>query len=878
MAFNKLFSGDNANTESVSYVDKAPAVTTSVSPVPKAVPVKTGGAGRGARGGPTAAELDVFAHQPNNIVSTDEYKLNFIPNILDNYDVYTYHWKLFITSIEDASAGNVMNIANQVIIVESGVSDLRIDKVELHGIPCPSIEAGTGTQTRMKFELIEPSGAGLFDKMYYQATALGIGNWAVMPCYLQLEFRGRDPVTSETAEAGGSSLLAGQKWVWPISLTKSKAHVSHIGTRYEFDAMLYDEIGQTNAYFAIQQSVTLTGLDKFGDAMRDLEDKINADQYAKLIENYSIPDTYRIVVDPLLENIGISKPNDHKSTSFGADYIDFKKKTASFLAGTGVDKIVDAILSNTDDFQMLMQGSTTPTSEPKTAAELSTQMKSLWRVITETKPIAYDSLRQTNAVAITVYIVKYDIGLVDVTASQTGQTPDDLAAAKKRMIEYVKRKILSKKYNYIFTGLNDQIINFDLNMNFSFATIVSRFGGIYYDSAIKMPGVAVQKKNEEVEKKAKESIRKILQFINDAKPGKDTDAKIKDARDSIQCSTLDPILRDRYISLLDNAKKVDRQTYIAKITKAGGISASGSTTGEPGKSRTADDNLSSTADHAKYLSNPVNGLRFVSDVNIKSPESVAAANIAISTRKGKMRPMAFREGQNENTVSVGIDPTSDSGRARSANIFATALYAPSTDNSLASVKLTIKGDPFWLYPAPVGPTVDKLPYKSNMPDNVAIQLIKDKGNRTTVNTDSSDTFIVVRFRTPRIYDETTDDPYTEVEMFSGVYKVTRILSKFEGGKFTQELSCILDPMINLTDFLKDMEADARQLDAVIVPPQTTLPVTAIKTQKLAGDVDALKGQALTARSTITGTVVDTQTKIYGRASDVAQSNIPYIRK
>lgn len=784
------------------------------------------GAGRGRQGGPTADELNQWRHQPNNITSSDEYSLEFQPNVLDNYDVYTYHWKLFITSLENARSGKVLDINNQIIITESGVSDLTIDKIELQGITGPSVEAGTGTQTLVKFEIAEPSGAGLLDKMFYQATALGIGNWIVMPCFLQLEFRGRDPVSGSSHDVGSSGALEGLKWVWPIKLTNSKAHVSHIGTKYEFDAVVYDELAQSNAYFSIQHNTVLQKLEKFGDAMQDLEDKLNADQYEKLIDNYSIPDTYTIVVDPALYNVGITQAGDNKSTAFGRDFINFDKKTASFNAGTGVDKIVDAILGNTDYFQKKMQGADTPSSEPKAANEVENQMKKLWRIVTETKPIAFDMLRQDNAVEITIYIVEYDLGMADVNPSQTGQTPETLGAAKKRMAEYVKKKILNKKYNYIFTGLNDQIINLDLNMNFSFAASLSRFGGIYYDSAIKMPGVVVEKQNAEAEKQATEEIRKILQFINSATPDSKLDKKIEDARAAITKAKIDPVLTARYLTLLNNAKKADRQAFVSKIKDTGGINASG--------------NLAAAVNQATYLAAPVSGtnskgeninLRFISDVNIDSPSAKQAYQDAISNRKGKLRPVPYRESQQETTLSTGIDPSSNAGRSRVASVFATALYS-TLDASLQSIKFTIKGDPYWLYPKSVGPNVDILPYKSLMDNNAAISLIKNTQDTSSINAACTDNFIVIRFRTPRIYNETTGitDPYTEVETFSGVYKVISITSRFELGKFTQELSCILDPMINLSDFLRDIENASKLPDTTLAAssPTSIVPATSVK--------------------------------------------------
>lgn len=766
-----------------------------------------------------ASHTPVSHSTTNSAPDSTPMKVEFIPNMLDEYDQYTYHWKFFITSLEAARHGEVLSTANQTIIAESGVTDLTIDKVELHGIATPSVETGTGTQTMVKFEIVEPSGAGLIDKIFYESVALGIGNWMVMPCFLQLEFRGRTPDTSASVESGAPGTLGALKWVWPIKLTNTKAHVSHVGTKYEFDAIIYNELAQSNSYFSIQSNMTLSNLTNFKSAMQRLEDKLNADQYEKLIENYSIPDSYKIVVDPKLYDAEIAKPNDSKSTAFGRDYINFNDKTASYNSGTSIDKIIDSLLGNSTKFQNKLQGTDTPTSKPKTANDATDQMKKLWRVITETHPIGYDSLRQDNAVEITIFVVEYDLGMTDVNASQTGQTPETLPAAKMRMAEYLKKSILKKQYNYIFTGLNDQIINFDLNMNFSFAVTMSRFGGIHYDSAINQAGVGVSKEKEADEtKKASEQLRDVIRFINNAKPGENVDKKIKDAQDALNKAEIGKELKERYITLLANAKPEQRKKYVSNAVERGGILSGGGTSNTEFNTSTRLDIATANAKSLAELKTGTNSkgtlvdLKFISDVNINSAEAQNAYNTAISTRKGKLRPIPFKEGNQEATFS-SVDPSNDSGRARTANVFASALHS-SLDASLIQIKLTVKGDPYWLFPQGIASDESIMPSLANMSTRDAIESIKFShkdpvsGEIGSANLYGTDNFILIRFRTPRIYNEVTSitDPYTEVETFSGVYKVIGIISKFEMGKFSQELSCILDPMINISDFPEFLSA------------------------------------------------------------------------
>lgn len=785
--------------------------------------------------------------------------------MLDSYDTYTYHWKLFITPLSAAYEGTVLERDAQTIIAESGVSDLTIDDVEVHGIATPSMETGTGTQTHVKFKIVEPSGAGLLDKMFYQSIALGIGNWLVMPCFLQLEFKARDPDTAASAENGAPGPLGAKRWVWPVKITNAKANVTNVGTRYEFDAIMYDELAQSNSYFAIQHNVSLRNLKKFGDAIKDLEQKINADQYEKLIDNYSIPDVYKFVVDPLLTDIEIAYPDQNEHTSRNSDFMDFNKKTATYNTGTSIDKIVDSLLLSSRYFQKKLQSAKTPSSEPDSANN-ATPMRNMWRIVTETRPIAFDMLRQDNAVEITVFITQYDLGLVETDPSQTGQTPDTKMASDKRLATYTEKKILRKKYNYIFTGLNDQVHQFDLNLNFSFAAALSRFGGIFYDAATQEKGV-VQNNHAENEKKAAEEVRQTLQFINNATPSDKVDEKIDAAKKKIAAADIRPETKNLYTKLLSHAKPAEKTAFTQEIVAAGGLDADG----ELNKERIK----------ATSIAKPVgDNFKFISDVNINDPTAKTAYQKAIASRKGKLRPIPYRESTQEKNSAFGIDPTSDAGRARTASVFSTALYS-TLDASLQAIKITIKGDPFWLFPGSLSASAGSLPYKAKMSPADAIAAIKAKPPGS-VNLFGTDNFIVIRFRTPRIYNDVSNndimDPYTEVETFSGVYKVVTITSKFNEGKFTQELFCILDPLIDLSDYpnlLRDIETSVGgPKNPVTTTPNKDIPANTISTDRILGDASsAIKGVVNTSRSKIDGTVSDIRAQVLGPVNSTL-SNIP----
>jgi len=428
----------------------------------------------------------------------------------------------------------------------------------------------------------------------------------------------------------------------------------------------------------------------------------------------------------------------------------------------------------------------------------------------------------------------------------------------------------------MFTGLNDQIITFDLNMNFAFAATLSRFGGAYYDSSAKDMGPVAQNRAED-ELKVTEQVRKVITMQNNAtkdnNPGK-TQKAIDDAKLAVAKSTLDDTTKARYTVLLDHSKPADRLALLNSASQTGGIQADGS----------IDKNYTQAKRTASSLaSSPTDSnLKFVADVNISSSSAKQAYQDFLTTSKGKLRPIPFREAQQESSVGAGVEANSTSGKNKLASLFSTVLYSDIGAN-LVHIKLNIKGDPYWLSPAPIA-GAPVLPYKRTMGVDQAMEILKSGHKITnTVNLFGTDNFIILRFRTPRIFDETvnptTSDPFTEVETFSGVYRVLTVIHKFEMGKFSQELTCLLDPVINTIDFIEQVEANAATLDTpttvndLVSRGAKVIPDTAQGTQRIMGAVDKAKGVVETARNSA-GQVRELGAQTIGQVGNAIKSNVP----
>lgn len=752
--------------------------------------------------GQNKVDYNLFQHRPNGDSDiTGQYAEKgigaaFVPNILDNYDTITYHWKLFIVSPESTANGAILDAKNQTIIAESGVTDLTIDKVEIGGVVTPSAEGGTGTSTSVKFEIIEPSGAAMLDKLFYEAISLGVGNWAVMPLYLQLEFRARDVESSTTLTTELKDEITSLKWVWPLKLTDTRAHVTHVGTRYEFSAIPYSELAQSNVNFILQHNVKLEDLVTFSDAIRELENKINIDQIFKLTNNYSIPDLYQFHIDPELFSHKISTGNNQDSTR--ANNMDnLTLKDATFNTGTSIDKIIDNLLAHTEYYQKEFLGARAPGAEGSPATEIPA-MKKFWRVVTDARPLRYDPRRQDDAKVFTIYIIRYDMGTADSNVFQQTNSKNYQEVERKRLMTYINNKILKKKYNYIFTGLNDQVINLDLKLTNAYAIAMHRMSGVYTNLAMSDKGL-VTHENAEKELEITSKIASYVALKNSSKFANSdkTEQALESARRAIADSTLDPEQLERMKAILEQYKSGSRLEVHENIVANQGI-GNGST--------------SSRAFVPKSLAAAVadTDYRFVSDVDLMDPATTERFKDFLESTKGKLRPIARIETTQDRQIGIGLESASNSGIQKLSTMYSTALEG--FDTGFIKVQMTIKGDPFWLFPAPISGDARPI-YLSLQDPQEAIDWIKQSHitRDSTVNYFSTDNFIVIRFRTPRVYSEDdyekrgSPEAYNEVSLLSGVYRVTQVVSKFETGKFTQELTCVIDNEIDLRNFVKEID-------------------------------------------------------------------------
>ena len=137
--------------------------------------------------------------------------------------------------------------------------------------------------------------------------------------------------------------------------------------------------------------------------------------------------------------------------------------TFSFQPGISIEKIIYNVLSLTKYFQKEIKGTEDP-DDPGIGSGGNEEAiyQKLWRVIADADVVEYDSVRDDYGRSLKYMIIPYDMTTVLTPASISNTASD-----QEKVDSYRSKGLIKKVYNYIYTGLNDQVFDFELNFNFN---------------------------------------------------------------------------------------------------------------------------------------------------------------------------------------------------------------------------------------------------------------------------------------------------------------------------------------------------------------------------------------------------------------------------
>lgn len=201
--------------------------------------------------------------------------------------------------------------------------------------------------------------------------------------------------------------------------------------------------------------------------------------------------------------------------------------------------------------------------------------------------------------------------------------------------------------------------------------------------------------------------------------------------------------------------------------------------------------------------------------------SSRADRIIAAGQDTTIRPISSVSAATEKELSDGVEDKASPGRNYTSALFAQAM-AQTAGGDYGNVKIKVKGDPYWLQPSPLTTTDLVAPQPT-------IDSIKTK-LESTANFNISTNFMLIRLRTPKLFNDVgvnVADPFTEVDTISALYSVNKVRSNFTKGVFSQELEGSIDPPVEISKFLKEIEDEEKIYGEKVLSNHDQIPVSPI---------------------------------------------------
>ncbi|EBS4516339.1 hypothetical protein DQT32_02780 [Salmonella enterica subsp. enterica serovar Braenderup] len=389
-------------------------------------------------------------------------------NPLLSYHNYTWNFSLYTMNTDEYELffENSDIPVSKYVIAQSGVTgkySINSVKITSAGPATPGLTSNYSMNTCI-MEIQENGGMSLFDDLVVLSNELGYKKFMDVPLVMELNFVGYDGVSGEPMIIPGLN----RKWGVRINTITGSASPSGGTMNYTFTMTSTRGGVMENKDWTLMEPYVCTAAN-FGGFIQQLEDHLNkvaTDQYGYLRFRYAaFADNkfFELSCPNELANMTINYDSKQSPEVSQTKSGENASKEFSWAANMPVSRVIDDVL----DCCMPLHESTD-------------KRRQFVNIIPVSRYVGYDNIRNTSAFKNYFYILKYKIG--DVTSK------DDLFPERFNL-EYFKQnadkiadesdpnklpKINAKRYDYQFSGLNNEVIQLDLKYDQGFNLAVVR--------------------------------------------------------------------------------------------------------------------------------------------------------------------------------------------------------------------------------------------------------------------------------------------------------------------------------------------------------------------------------------------------------------------
>jgi hypothetical protein len=489
-----------------------------------------------------------------------------LPNALHQYPSYTYGISLHLMTTKEYNeiVKDQTFIPNRVLIASAGRHDAKtfprskffnedfyFEDLEIETVIGLSARSRNTNAIKVSFTIIEPYGLTLLERLIDATKDAGSNSYLDMPYLLQIDFFAQN----EAGEIVGK-LSDISKYI-PIKIAHMKIKAGIRGSEYVIDAFpfnhsAYDQTtisnpghievvaGSISEFFASNQ-VEVSAAEIANDSSRDdfIFQKVpsfasTATSYAGALNSYyselakknnigaadyytftfdseiqnSVNETFTTITKSLHSSNKMSSKKNSGSIrisnipgSFGSADFDSKRKIFSIDAGTSIDKIINYVvrMSNYIQYQLVVPEDygNDYAGYQKQLDKNKNEYLNWFKIVPTIRLGEWDNKRKMWQRYINYHVQTYIVKNVqmDTAPQQTADSP-------------------VKKYEYLYSGKNNDIIDWDLQFNALYYNAMT----VYKNSMTAINKVALGRAEEESKNFAPKEYQGAIQDPNAVMP------------------------------------------------------------------------------------------------------------------------------------------------------------------------------------------------------------------------------------------------------------------------------------------------------------------------------------------------------------------------
>jgi len=429
---------------------------------------------------------------------------------------YSYYTRLTLVHPKDV---NSLDVTKGRILAETATTGkFIISDLSWESTLAPNHNTAIAYAIQGDLKVYEPLGFRFLDYIRFAALEVGIDNHLDARFFLEIE------IVSETLSDNKQF-----RYIWPIMFlaTEVKNSISEKGTEYNIKFIHTGHHPQTDMVQPLKEPLKIDDVStvkeyfkEFGRKLELMEFKYaEAGQKAgkagepggdhpSATDDYH--DEYHFIVDPRLDDYHLSTKGESdgaiQGTWFGATnavrrFVGAQERfTVTAKTGTTLISQIQRVLSSckeTSDLYMLNYGdmpaagknaSQSSDANKKELRKAMGKIYSFFRVETHTVYKEYDYIRGR-------YAVKYIFIIYAALQPNLYQYPDELDELNKpenrgkvetKLKAYIQEGLLRKAYYYQYTGLNTEILKFNMSLNQAY--YLPSFPMVWTDRGVAGPG------------------------------------------------------------------------------------------------------------------------------------------------------------------------------------------------------------------------------------------------------------------------------------------------------------------------------------------------------------------------------------------------------